>query len=342
MHPRKLTSEAETDICRLYSTTRTQVLARKHGVTTSTIRNILIRHKVKLKPKHVGNKYDFNIHFFDTINTEAKAYFLGLLYADGSVYLKTRQVTIELNARDVDILEKMKVAFSANHPLSEWYRTTKVTGIRNRYLTLRMSNAHFIKRCEELGLVERKSLILTPPPNGEIPDHLIHHFIRGYFDGDGSITLLLDQSPRKVMTSLVGTTTFCEWCRDRVGEYWKQKTGCLVENKEVPGLSYYRTSAVPQVSRFLDYIYQDATIYLERKWEKYQQFLLRKKDLQRNLSASSRYFGVGKSNGRFTANVYLKGKDKRLGSFDTETEAARTYDKWCIEHSHNLHRLNEV
>ena len=250
---KSLTLDEEKTLCELYATTRNAVLAKTYGISGSTVLNILKRHGVKLKPKHVGNKYDFNIHFFDKIDTESKAYFLGLLYADGCHYKKTRQISIELSATDKDILEKMKVAFSSNHPLSSWYRITPVSKTNNQYFTLRMSNEHFSKKCEELGLVERKSLILKPPTEEQVPTNLIHHFIRGYFDGDGSITLILDKTQRACGASIIGTTEFCEWCKRIVESFVKEKTGAVYLNKTSLGLSYYRVAGVQRMLNFLNF-----------------------------------------------------------------------------------------
>ncbi len=341
MSNQRVSTHIESEICRLYPTTRSQLLAEQFGVTRSTIRNVLKRRGVPLKPKHVGNKYDFDVHFFDKIDTEVKAYFLGLLYADGNHYPKTRKVSIELHSKDVDILEKFKIAIGSNHPLYPWKRTTKVSKEEHLYYTLGLCNAHFSGRCQELGLVAAKSLILGPPPEGTIPDNLLHHFVRGYFDGDGSLTLMLDRVPRVCRTSIIGTTAFCEWCRDVVKQATQQpEVGSVFVNNITKGMSYYRTAGVPSMSAFLNFIYRDATIYLDRKYQKYQEFIANTKVLQRQAHAQSRFFGVQVTKVRYIAAAHYEGKNRYVGTFDSEQEAAIAYDQWCINHGYNLHKLN--
>jgi hypothetical protein len=63
-----------------------EVLAEKHNTGGNTIRRILKENGVKIRPSTENKrKYKINQDFFETIDTEEKAYFLGLLYADGSL-----------------------------------------------------------------------------------------------------------------------------------------------------------------------------------------------------------------------------------------------------------------
>lgn len=57
---------------------------------------------------------------------------------------------------------------------------------------------------KRLGCTEQKSLNLTFPTKEQVPPHLLHHFIRGYFDGDGSISLYNND----YHVSIVGTESF--------------------------------------------------------------------------------------------------------------------------------------
>ena len=66
-----------------------------------------------------NKKYNYNENFFEEINTPEKAYFLGLLYADGTnVQLPTtKTMSITLQEQDVSILERFKKALNSEYPL---------------------------------------------------------------------------------------------------------------------------------------------------------------------------------------------------------------------------------
>ena len=49
---------------------------------------------------------DINYQFFEKIDSEEKAYFLGFIYSDGCV--QSNSVTLKLQKKDIIILEKMK------------------------------------------------------------------------------------------------------------------------------------------------------------------------------------------------------------------------------------------
>lgn len=261
----KLTEKDKIRIAELYKkNVSTKIIAEQFGVTRGGILYILRKRKVLLRPKHKWNKYYFNEHFFDVIDTEEKAYILGFLYADGCNYEKYRKISVELAARDVDILEKIKKAINSDYILYEWYRITKKKEKR-RYLSLSLCSEHFSKRCFELGLVHRKSKILKFPNPKMVSDELLRHFIRGYFDGDGSISFYKNRPSM----SIIATTVFCNDLKrvvnDCIGVH-----GAIIPNNETVGMSYFRIGTTFGVLEFFEWLYKDATIFLDRKYNKYQ------------------------------------------------------------------------
>ena len=150
------------------------------GVYNEKIKEILKRNNIKIKPNHVINrKNNFNQCYFQIIDCSEKAYFLGLLYADGNVYLKRNRIQITLINEDSYILEIFKAKISS---------TAKLYNDRSKYSKLIIDSKEMTKNLIDLGCVPQKSLILKFPTEEQVPKHLIHHFIRGYFDGDGGVT----------------------------------------------------------------------------------------------------------------------------------------------------------
>ena len=63
-------------------------------------------------------KYPIQEDFFDVIDTEEKAYVLGLLYADGYNNTDRNSVSLSLKESDKEILEKVTSLIQPTKPLS--------------------------------------------------------------------------------------------------------------------------------------------------------------------------------------------------------------------------------
>ena len=147
-----------------------------------------------LDPRGGHNRYKFKIDFFEKWSPEM-AYVLGFLYADGDIEdvrksSRTQYVTIA--SVDRDILESIKKALGSGHnlnyraPRKVTYRNGKTYESRGIY-RLRIGSKKMFNDLLKLGLSPRKSLTIKFPD--DIPDNCLNHFIRGYFDGDGCITI---------------------------------------------------------------------------------------------------------------------------------------------------------
>lgn len=130
------------------------------------------------------NRYTLNENYFDDIDTEAKAYILGFIYADGFVGdEKFNNIVISIN--DYEILEFIKKELEFT---GEIRKTQKGGFINSKHgYSLNFSSKIVANKLREIGLYPNKSLTMSRMPN--IRTELIRHFIRGYFDGDGSIVL---------------------------------------------------------------------------------------------------------------------------------------------------------
>lgn len=208
------------------------------------------------KHKNIGSKprFSYNQEFFSNINTEERAYWLGFLYADGYVSTKHDKFSLSISVKDRLHLEKLRDSLCPDKPIEEQHSQNAV---RFTVISKRITGDLIMKGC-----VPQKSLILQPPPEGSIPDELIRHFIRGYFDGDGCARI---QKGKYVSISLVGTKELLQFMVDRF-----TGIGCKFES-EVRSIKRYYTwecSAKDTVKRIYHYFYTDATVFLERKEEK--------------------------------------------------------------------------
>ena len=219
------------------------------------------------------NSLKFNDSIFDNINTEEKAYWLGFLFADGAVSSgKGNSVELSLKLSDAEHLEKYS-KFLENESC------VKTDSYRCRVITC---SKHFRKKLIELGCTPRKSLTLRFPDY--LPKELIPHFIRGYFDGDGCFHSAKCKTciNRHLVFSLLRTKEFLEECSK-----YLDCNGRLYKRKEHLNNTYFINSANLRALNVGDYLYKDATIFLERKYNIYKQIAVSYRNISEDKKAKS-------------------------------------------------------
>eukprot|EP01084_Bolivina_argentea_P032123 59421_1 len=124
-----------------------------------------------------------NSNFFK-LWSPTMSYWLGFLFADGCVKKRTTINTIycvQLGLKCIDYshVEKYKTALASTYHLG--------LGKNHEFciVTHQISDNVLATDLIDLGCIPRKSLQLKWPQN--IPDQYVHHFVRGYCDGDGCI-----------------------------------------------------------------------------------------------------------------------------------------------------------
>lgn len=206
-------------------------------------------------------KYRVNDSFFETIDTEEKAYWLGFISADGCVYIKknsgSKILEISLNIKDVNHLVKLNKSLDSNYPIIQNTNSCRVSIVSRK----------IYQDLLKLGVTERKSKTLIPPIE-QIPSNLMFHYIRGYFDGDGGFT-----THDKYLTYAVnfcGTPQICEF----ILSYLNKQSLQLTNKKGVESFAQIRIKGNKQSLDIANKLYNDATIYLDRKFKQYQDLIL--------------------------------------------------------------------
>ena len=227
-----------------------------------------------------GKKYHYNESFFEVIDTEEKAYWLGFLYADGCVMerinLKTQKrkggsISVGLCQEDKKHLDKLQSSLNSNVPI----RTKTSTTADKEFKSCEL-NLYSVKMVEDLidkGCVPRKSLILTFPSEEVVPDELLFHFIRGYIDGDGTLCLKWSKARQKYYpsVSLLGTEDFISGLLNRT--QWKKNRVRGANKGESDPCKTIEWTAREDVLKIIYSLYDEATIYLDRKYDKYKQII---------------------------------------------------------------------
>jgi len=242
-------------------------LSKIFPISGTAISALLKRHGyISKSQSELQRKYPIVEDFFDVIDTQEKAYVLGLLYADGYNDTNKNSVALSLKESDKEILDKITKLIQPSKPLQyiNTYKARQKEGFENsqNQYRLAISNKHISQKLTELGCGKAKTHKLTFPTEEQVPNHLIRHFIRGYFDGDGCVS-----GNKQKLFSIVGTINFLIPLQEiLIKELNFSKTKLDQRHKErndnIRSLVY---CGINQCISFRDWLYKDATIYLERK-----------------------------------------------------------------------------
>ena len=200
---------------------------------------------------NLHGKVKINSKIFSSIDTEEKAYWLGFLYADG--YVSDRnEVSLELSLKDKEHL----ISFNT---FIERQREIKIDSFRARCL---FKDTNISNDLKSLGVLPRKSLILTFPTYEQVPKRLLRHFIRGYIDGDGSIYI----SGKNLFISVLGTK---EFLIQLIKEIQMPERKLYKKRKDNNSNCWFFMYSGENCKKLIEYLYSNSKIYLERKYNKY-------------------------------------------------------------------------
>lgn len=238
-------------------------------------------------------RYSFNKNIFDEIDTEEKAYWLGFLWSDGTVAKRVRNENnveyafkIDLMVEDIEHIQKLKSFLESTHPIKV-YKSKGFNGEPREMARLHISNRHLGQTLyHKYGLIPHRSSFSKT--RELIPNHLFKHFIRGVLDADGCLVIsnveLYKNSEhktytREVLKLAVNFSTYEEVAKEIQLHLHSQsvvqsinKTHKRHENgdAECVALKY---SGNQQCKRIATYLYEDAKVFLQRKYDKYLEFL---------------------------------------------------------------------
>ena len=264
-------------------------IAQKFNVGPTTVGRWFSFYQIPRKnSSHCHRKYPLDENFFSSLNTEAKAYYFGLLLGDGSNRLSNNQITISVQERDKHILETFCEVLQTNRPL--YFRNTGRLGpnTQDQYV-LTIINKKMSGDLLKHGMMQNKTLDLKFPST--VPNHLMHHFIRGVFDSDGSIFATKSNygtAHKEFRFSIISTVSMLNGIRDelmkninlRITKYGDQSTKNIQIKKVVKTIRFGGNHQIVLIGK---YLYRDATIYLTRKKAKFDSIVLMKHPVNTHL-----------------------------------------------------------
>ena len=246
----------------------TSISLTEMGKREKVDRRTLAKHFRELGIEIVNkqNCSKFNEHIFDIIDSEEKAYWLGFIWADGyisnspnNLNVKTvYQFELSLGLKDVEHLTKFKNFMSYSKDIT-------IDSYRCRFI---VANKHLWNTLNSYGCTPKKSLTLKfPNENIFKSTDLIRHFIRGYFDGDGCITRYVNIRTVSPHIEVIGTSDIL----NNILKYSNSEATFRHDSRhseETLFLDWNKEQGI----KFINYLYTDCSVFLDRKYELYQFF----------------------------------------------------------------------
>lgn len=282
--------DTEKAMCSMYANVQcVSEVARFFGASQQGVRKVLLRNGVVLRkvpirelntqpfrnmtthipeevlaflnkqPTKTSPKYAKAVSLFEKIDTEEKAYWLGFIYADGGIAVK-RTAKLYFGVKESD--KELLINFCRFIGIPEDSVKTVPRTVKGKVYNSQTLEIVSIPLCQSLirkGVLPNKSLTLAPPTKEVLPKHLITHFIRGYFDGDGGIN-------NDGSISITGTLDMVEWIIEHLGEDSKRK----LSQKDLNRNTFTYRVAGQKAKEILNKLYLNCNVALDRKLSAYK------------------------------------------------------------------------
>lgn len=215
--------------------------------------------------EHFNRKHNIDDKFFCQIDTQEKAYVLGFFYADG--HTSKKQYTVNFTSKDIQILQDISCVMKSTYPIRSITQSPSKKG-KNKttsyYNVITASSIHLSEHLKKMIGVN-KSLTFFDFTK-YVPKHLHRHYLRGYFDGDGSIYICQD---RPVIQFTSGNQKNIDLCTKILFENGITKNIIKTYQRKKESVYYCKLCCGLRLAKLYDYFYDDATIYLKRKQERW-------------------------------------------------------------------------
>jgi len=267
----KLTEDLQNKVVEYYLSRPMSIgtVAEEFNLCKPKIVEILESHKIQLYTKNQIFNPNFNERYFQTIDSEVKAYLLGFIFTDGNVFIKEHgdskitQVSLTVKEEDRYILEILKKELNTNRNITSDGRGALSLSVRSNVMGEDLA---------KYNIVPNKSLIIRFPNNTESIGKYLNHFLRGVFDGDGSIQFRTTGKRVKFSIGLsAGNPEVLEQVRNILSlklDVFPVKV-YVYSNKHTCMITW---QSFNDMLKICEYLYKDATIYLKRKREIYDDF----------------------------------------------------------------------
>lgn len=217
-------------------------------------------------------KYNFNQYYFDNIDSPDKAYWLGFLWGDGSIYPERGDFKIELSIKDKSHLEKFKKCLESTHPIKDYPNyghgfCKELKG--NTSSRFYISNKYIVKiLSEKYGIVKNRTDFQKIIEN--VSQEYYRDLIRGLIDSDGGICFNSNKTPCEYSIYLIASESVLNFVNKWLYEQGMTKTYYDQFKRHPERDGDMKNLRITGNLRTLEIglsLYNNSNIYLDRKKE---------------------------------------------------------------------------
>lgn len=235
--------------------------------------------------KSLEPKIDFSI-----IDTELKAYLIGLFYADA--YLSDYVLQLRMSIKEKEYVIKLANIIGVKTQIKN------ISNTKYQSIGFNVCSKKVVDDLRKIGFIKRKSYQKDDIVFKNIPDELKRHFIRGYFDGDGTIgfSTYKREGWKDSIKCVIGFVSINKELLEGIKNYLfksldlsdkklrSEKSGRFIndpneidpygeEQWEQNEIEYIRLIYSGNIvcKNILDFLYKDSNIYMDRKYDKYKE-----------------------------------------------------------------------
>lgn len=238
-------------------------ICKKEGCNEIVVgRGLCNKHYIRER-RGITDKYkkrlEINEQCFHGKLDEYKSYYIGIIQTDGWIYPRPegRQVEIGLKMNDEDVVRGFSDFVNLPHMVKERNREEGNKFWRISFLSDKIAN-----RLTELGVTSRKTYEEFYPEGV-----IFKHYIRGFFEGDG----WLDSAERPNML-FTGKPCLNKVCKRLDKLNFDYNVIPTYDNgKDIKQYDLYIKGGKKGYKRFLDFMYEDAQVYMDRKYNRYRE-----------------------------------------------------------------------
>lgn len=227
----------------------TKYLSQFYNCSVITIQRRLKDSNCKFRPiGHGSKKYSINKNYFDIIDTEEKAYWLGIMLTDGST--SANLIRLSFKKKDEGHLKKFLKSINSNHPIKYQEKDEFIQAC------ISIGNKHMRESLMYKGIISNNKRVY------KTSEKLEKHYWRGAIDGDGKI------DEKRQTIGLVGTKETCMSFK----EFCQKHTNTKANVKKHGNIWSYRLHGNPAFD-IAKTLYNESSIYLDRKYVEYMNWL---------------------------------------------------------------------
>lgn len=246
-------------------------IAKLFNKTQGNISIILKNNNIKYDNTNINlGKLSINIDYFKKINSKEKAYWLGYIYADGTITKNNNKIS--LVSKDLEVIENFKKSIKSNHKITKNINFDKRTNKKYTSYLIQIGNRMFVRNLINLGITNKKTDILYFPI---IDEKYYSYFIAGLFDGDGCISYY---GKHNLRMSLISTNEVLSFIKDYIAKKFNIKDLQYYKKVSTNKTNVYKMHLYKDTFKFLQFIYNDNNFkyYLKRKYNIYKEFTKKK------------------------------------------------------------------